>query len=454
LNNPEFRNTADVVVANPPYIKFEAQSAEIQERVQQILGPLGSGKPDIYLAMLKMSLDLLKPGGYGLFVLPEAFLKSSSAKGLRELIGREAWIECLADLTAVRVFENVGVYTILLIFQKKAEKFGQTPSAKIVRCQDRVAQALQDVIDDRVVVSQFYSIHETTQEAFSGGEWSLAPPGINLILRKYAELAELGAECDLRQGMNTGADEVFIVPKKSVPEDGGDLFVPLLTDREMESYTVPRSISRHVFYPYMNDALITESDLRRHHPRTWEFLTDQRERLGRRSAVKNGTIPWWRPERPREPKHLLRPKVVTPHVVISPRFGLDNRGRYAISRAPMVFSGLEGAAEHDHLCFLLGVLNSSACFWHIAQRSHIYDRGYSRLEKATLEGVRVPAFATVDSIVARRLIRLVESRLESAGPKAVECEDSIDDLVADLYGLNASERKIVGMREQNHDLRA
>jgi hypothetical protein len=110
LQNPSFRDFADVVIANPPYIKFEAQPADIQERVLRILGPLGSGRPDIYLAMLRMGLDLLKPGGYGLFVLPEAFLKSNSAGGIRELIGHEAWVVCVADLTAVRIFENVGVY--------------------------------------------------------------------------------------------------------------------------------------------------------------------------------------------------------------------------------------------------------------------------------------------------------------------------------------------------------
>ena len=153
LDNPTFRNVADVVVANPPYIKFEAQSPEIQQRVLEVLGSFGSGRPDIYLAMLKMGLDLLKPGGHGLFVLPEAFLKSNSASGIRELIGAQAWVTCVADLTAVRIFENVGVYTLLLIFQKRADELGPAPTAKILRCQERIAQALQDVIDDRTVES-------------------------------------------------------------------------------------------------------------------------------------------------------------------------------------------------------------------------------------------------------------------------------------------------------------
>jgi len=446
LQHPDFREKADVVVANPPYIKFEAQPPDIQQRVLAVLGEHGSGRPDIYLAMLKVGLDLLKPGGYGLFVLPESFLKTTSAANVRELISREAWIECVADLTAVRIFENVGVYTILLIFQKK-NAFGPPPLAKIVRCQDRVAQALQDVLDERVVTSQFYSIHETTQEAFAEKEWSLAPPTIALMLKKYTDLAQLGHECHVRQGMNTGADDVFILPKRAVPEDGRDLYAPLLTDREMESYTVPRNVSDCVFYPYAGAELIEESELRKH-PKTWAYLSAYREKLEKRSAVKTNAIPWWRPERPREPKHMFQPKIVTPHLVISPRFALDARGRFAISRAPVLFSNIEGAAGQDHLTFLLGILNSSACFWHIAQRSHIYDRGYSRLEGATLKGIRIPAFSSVDRNISRKLVRLVENRIEATGATALEIEDTIDDLVADLYGLTAAERRIVGIRER------
>jgi hypothetical protein len=452
LENPNFREVADVVVANPPYIKFEAQPPEIQHRVLAVLGQSGTGKPDLYLAMLKIGLDLLKPGGYGLFVLPEAFLKSDAGRGIRQVISRGAFVECVVDLTAVRVFENVGVYTILLIFQKKCAAVGPAPLAKIVRCQGRVGQALQDVIDERVVISQFYTIHETTQEAFQENEWSLAPPRVTLMLRKYAELAELGTECELRQGMNTGADDVFIIPRRAVPEDGQSLFVPLLSDREMESYAVPRSVSHHVFYPFADGKIIGESELRKHHLKTWEYLSAHRGELERRHAVAAGMIPWWRPERPREPRHILRPKIVTPHVVISPRFGLDARGRYAISRAPMIFSEIQGAAERDHLCFLLGVLNSSACFWHIAQRSHIYDRGYSRLEISTLRGVRIPVFSSVDGSVTRKIARLVESRIEATGHPALDIENAIDEVIADLYGLNADERRFVGMQEKGNGM--
>jgi hypothetical protein len=37
--------------------------------------------------------------------------------------------------------------------------------------------------------------------------------------------------------------------------------------------------------------------------------------------------------------------------------------------------------------------------------------------------------------------------METTGSIALQIEDTIDDLVADLYGLTAAERRIVGIRE-------
>lgn len=55
----------DVVVANPPYVKVEAQNPEVRKSILQILGETTEGRPDVYLAILKIAVDLLVPGGFG-----------------------------------------------------------------------------------------------------------------------------------------------------------------------------------------------------------------------------------------------------------------------------------------------------------------------------------------------------------------------------------------------------
>jgi hypothetical protein len=219
------------------------------------------------------------------------------------------------------------------------------------------------------------------------------------------------------------------------------MFVPLLSDREMEVFTVPSKVHSYVFYPFRNDELLTENVLRADFSKTWAFLELHRATLEQRSGVRSGTLMWWKPERPRDPKNMFRPKIVTPHVVITPKFGLDLPGQYAVSRSPLIFSKFSKVSDKEHLLYLLGVLNSTACFWHIAQRAHIYQHGYSRLEMARLRGTRIPSFQSVDKGAARRLIRVVEARLHSQGKAAFELED-------DLYNLDANERAMMASGAQ------
>ena len=228
-------------------------------------------------------------------------------------------------------------------------------------------------------------MHESTQDAFGQDEWSLATPAVNIILKKYAEMGQLSGEAQLRQGMNTGADATFIIPEPSLRQFDAELFVPLLSDREMEAFTVPSAVQSFVFYPYVGDVLLTETQLSDRFPRTWEFLQSHRVTLERRSAVRKVLSLGENPNG-HGSQNMLRPKIVTPHLVIAPKFGLDPHGRYGVSRAPIIFSKFTEAGRKDHLIYLLGILNSTACFWHIAHRAYVYEHGYSRLELARLRG--------------------------------------------------------------------
>ena len=274
----------------------------------------------------------------------------------------------------------------------------------------------------------------------------MLPPQSAAIQRKFTEFAELRSFTQLRQGIITGADDIFLVPSRDVAKDEAPIYIPFLADRDMEAYAVPRSYPRSFFYPYLDGRPLEEDVLRTKFPRTWNYLVTHRSRMEARKTVKTKGVAWWRPAWPREPQNLLRPKIITPHLVISPRFALDAVGRLAVSHSPIVFAKSQDV-EQDHLKFILAVLNSSACFWYISQHSHSYQRGYSRLEAKTLGSTRIPNPLRVDPVVLRRLVRLIDERLEAAGVKTFSIESEIDEIVADLYALTAAERRLVGMKD-------
>ena len=258
------RNSLDAVIANPPFVALATQQDAIRERVAEYMSDYASGRIDTYLAFLRMGLEMLKPGGYGCFVLPHSFLLAKSASKMREELSEKAWVHVLADLSAIRVFGKTGSYVILIVFQKKSPTIQDIPSATIIKCQDQVGRALQDALDRRYIEKKSYSVYQVAQDTFMQNEWVVMPPTEEAIKRKFSQLPTISDFLFVRQGFISGADDVLILTKERlrelIPERESNIFIPYLPDWEMHAYTVAAQPSHYFFYPYINGRLIEESE--------------------------------------------------------------------------------------------------------------------------------------------------------------------------------------------------
>lgn len=147
--------------------------------------------------------------------------------------------------------------------------------------------------------------------------------------------------------------------------------------------------------------------------------------------------------RPRSPELIFRPKIVSPHLVLIPRFSLDLDGRYAISRACYIYPK-DIEVEKDLLLYLVAVLNSPICHWYVSTHSHRYRHSYTMLEPKTLKTVPVPNPANVSSSLVERLLSLVKRRLRDSAATSLESE--IDNIVAELYCLTSEDQQAIGIR--------
>jgi len=448
LEHPEFKQTRGAVVANPPFVSLETQSEAMRTRLAEFMADDASGRIDLYLAFLKIGLEMLRPGGYGLFILPHNFLIGKHASGMRKLVSETSWIRCLVDLSAIRVFEETDTYIILLIFQKRLD-VEPAPSATIVKCQELAGKALQDVVEGHLTETKYYSIYKVEQQAFVSSEWITSRPSEEAIRRKLELSPTIDGFLEIRQGLISGRDKVFIV--EEVPKGERKIFAPFLPDREMLPYTVPEKTSRYVFYPFIDRRKIEEAELKEKFPQTWEYLLAHKSELASRPPVRRKQLLWWQPERPRLPQNMIRPKIVSPHLVVMPRFSLDLKGKYAISRAPLLYpkevlvegDTQEAGVESDLLRYFVAVLNSSACYRYIAEQSTRYGSGYVMLEPRTLAKTPVPDPTQVPPIIMRRLLSLVDKRLATKGSDIIGIEKELDEIVSELYGLSPEERRSI-----------
>ncbi|HRK52764.1 MAG TPA: N-6 DNA methylase [Cyclobacteriaceae bacterium] len=449
INNNRYDENIDFFISNPPFVAYKNLTDDDRQNLFSYLGEVGTGKPDLYFAFILMSIKVLRPGGTALLVLPNTFLISESAKPIRNMLFKEGFVKCIVDLSNHNIFPNAGVYPILLIFEKvnlemreRSEVYNSKPFAYVAIIQDSIGKALSDVLNKRIIESASYSIYEVNQEYFDTPEWYLYPPSQYSLIRKLSSLRKLNEFLEVRTGFATGSTEAFIVKKSEIPKGENGIYTPYLSDREMSKFNSPKDVRTYLFYPFVDGVKLTSRNFKAKYPKSFERLSKYRKVLRKRKEVEEGRIEWWEPNRPRDPSFMLVPKIVTPHLVFSPKFSLDLKGSFAISRAP--FLAVREGVNDDMLFYILAVLNSRVCFWYMLSRTAKYQHGYAMLEKKSLVELPIPDPDEIDNkILIIDLISLVKKRIRAQGDAAAELELRIEEQVAKLYNLSEGELKFL-----------
>jgi len=426
------------VMSNPPYVKLDHLPEEDRKIFAQYLGEDHSGRMDAYIPFVRLCLELSQPRGIVCLVLPQTFMTAANASFLRAKISLEFDVRCLVDLSAVPVFESVGAYTILLVLQRRIVIAGlDRPPAQIAQVTESVGAALQACLDGREVKNNLFSVFPAAQSIFLSKTWVLVSPEQIRIDERLSKLPKLSEFMTVAQGFVTGADSVFIRPRDAIPDAEERIYVDYLPDRQIGRYSVPRRTAEVVLFPYEGDSQLSEEEIKTRYPETWAYLCSHRESLEKRRSVTRSGVPWWKPVRSRSPSTLLKPKIVCPHLMLTPRFAINPNGKLAVSHSPFIISKDEGE-EQTLIRFFCAVLNSTICNWYIRTYAPKYGRGYNRLEVTLLNGVPIPDLAAVDSRTLSSITEMVDQVSKRADEKL---DDELDNLICSLYGFTPSERQ-------------
>lgn len=371
-----------------------------------------------------------------MFRFPQSFLSAKNAEGFRKEIAQRYDVRSLVDLSAVNVFDGVGAYSILLVVQRRPAGQGPGQPAVIAQTTDFVGAALQAVLDSRYLDTPYYKVFEVDQKLFISRVWTIISPESMILDRKLKAAPRLGDYLDIFQGFVTGADSVFIRSKIGVPAGEESIYIDYLPDRQIGRFSTPSKVADVVFYPYTGDRLITEEELETKFPITWAYLLENRPKL--ESRKRSPSTPWWKPERPREPARMRSPKIVCPHLMLTPRFAVDAKGRFATSHGPAMVA-IDRGEEGTLLLFFCAILNSIVSSWYLRTYVPTYSKGYSRLEPATLRGLPVPDFKSIEPVKLERFLELARQPV-----KDLNTDDEMDEMVMDFYGLGALERRALG----------
>lgn len=441
----KYNNSIDVIISNPPYIKYNSLEPELRKLLKEFLGSLSYGRTDLYIAFIKIAIKTLKKGGYACFVLPNTFLTTDSCKSIREELNRKCNIECIVDLSDNRqkIFEEAGVYPILLVFKKTNQK----SNAIIAKIQDNTGEAIHHILNRNFVENDNFSVYEVSSSFFNENKWYLLPPSeLNLKL-KLSMNPKISDFFDVRTGFASGNVDVFIIPKKRIPKGEEKLFVPYLKDREMKPYKSSENVEEFFFFPFIGAKKLMREELIEKYPKTYKILKKYEQQLSQRPEVRKGKIEWWMPNRPRSRKFMLVSKILTPHLVFTSKFNLDIEGKFAISRSPFLVPK-DNYNDTELLYYFTGVLNSTVCLWYLVSHAPKYQHGFAMLEPTYIKSLPIPS-PYQESVAKRKLvldiIQLVKKRILSSEDDSIVLEKRIDNCVAELYNLSSAEKSFLNI---------
>ncbi len=374
--------TADVVLMNPPFRSWESMSAAEREWVRNVLPQRRGGRADLSVGFIARAIDSLSAGGSLATLVPAGVLSSEGLAPWRTALLERATPTLLAVLGEHGLFRhalvNVGVIALSKVAYRNEREMltlaWAAPDSGAAAGAMRAIRRTTAQVSGRSSLASERSLWTVTRaEVVTLKERPSWLPGANALgpllddIRASVQ-TRVEALFAVRQGIRTGAKEVFVQPAQVVaklPKDERRWFVPAIVT---ESFHDGQLLNESMVF--MADALWRDEDeVRAAIPKFFEHvLLPARDVLRGRAGI--DTNKWWLLTRARGWMLDGVPRLVSKRFGLVPAFARDDYGRSAVVQAnawvpkPLLMEGIpQGAAFKEHLRGLLvaywWLLNSS-----------------------------------------------------------------------------------------------
>lgn len=464
-NQPIIRETlpeggADIIVGNPPYIQYELLKKRYDVADFSSQFDTAIGRTDSYIMFVEAAIRLLKEGGFGGLVLPNSILRTTAAGPLRDWLTKRADLLEIVDFLEQPVFQAVSAYVCLLLFRKRSNEPSEPSSrevtvAKVYKLSETPATQLASisVSEEPPEGCEVFRINQPKGR----GPWNLRNK-LEVELLDLVKKVSDGTVADviqLRQGIKTGADDVFVI--EASPSTSGhhvvvgkqgtfkiesELLIPVFRIRDLRRWSA--TASALLLYPYdrKRNRLIDWKTLQKNYQGAAEYLEAHKSKLSQRRSL-TGKL-WYELIRDRlqtitsdEPRLIaaeigLRPTICKP---VPPDAAV-------IGNAWLILKD-----DSYDLDVLMAYLNSSVAEWYLRQVSPLLHGGYILLRQNNISRLPVPRFLKdKEAFIHGELKRLSQQLYELAAKMKSQIhphlrmeirktEDQIDSLIMDALGL-------------------
>jgi type I restriction-modification system DNA methylase subunit len=461
----------DVIIGNPPYVRIQTlPKDQVGFFSKNYVSP--TGNYDIYTLFVERGLYLLKPGGILGFILPHKFFQAAYGQGLRKLIAEKNALMEVVNFRDNQIFEQASTYTCLLFLQKGKDRTFKY--SEVVRLEDpenqlQTIREHEEYQDDRMRIGKIPKKQVTEAPwSFSFGEEASLIEKIKATGLPLEQVTER-----IFQGLKTSADKIYILDviqrkTKSIKvhsphldrdiELDPELLKPLIKGGQMRRYLIEET-KKVIFFPYKDGNLIPKRELQELHPRSWEYLLENKKYLeDREGGIMKGEN-WFGYGRNQALDVVHFAKIITPDFGSSASYCYDADGAYYFTGGA---AGGYGILPKNNIDFkyLLALLNSRLLDYFHHRGSTRFRGGYFSYEsrfirnlpiyiidvnKPKEKGLHGDLVKLVDVMIGlrKREQKAEGHELEQLKRQIEKTDCEIDDRVYDLYGITEKEKELI-----------
>lgn len=443
------REFADIIIANPPYVRTQILGAE---RARELARDFNlTGRIDLYYPFFMAMTNALKVGGIIGVITSNRYICTKSGSDIRKYLLDNYNIIEIIDLGDTKMFD-AAVLPAIFIGIKKSNNTNssvQTKYSSIYQLQDsnnnnpiRCDNVFDVLRSDK---SGLYQVENICYEYKTGllktphnktDVWQLNSEDniawINTIDSNTS--FRIKDRFKVRVGIKSCADNVFISRKweQMGIKIESELLRPMLSQENIDTWTIDRNAIINVLYPHYSECGKRKVYNISEFPNAKRYLETNEKQLKERSYLLKANRNWYEYWVPQNPALWELPKIVFPDISVKPRFCFDNSG--AVVNGNCYWICAQTTDEESLLLLIEGVCNSSVMTkYHDSRFTNKLYSGRRRYLSQYIEEYPIP---DPNSDCSKKIILFV-SRINKTSDEREKrtLASEVDKLVEKAFGL-------------------
>ncbi|MBT9167615.1 MAG: Type IIS restriction enzyme Eco57I [Syntrophomonadaceae bacterium] len=468
----------DFIVGNPPYVEVKNYNVDLPYMHKYIRGKYSSsqnGKIDLAVPFIERGISLLNPSGRLGFIVQKRFFKTDYGANIRKLITDDMLVSSIIDFEATNIFKDRITYVALLILDKS-----EPDNFYYKKFSDQVATLAASVRNTEIPEISDDPYLCIDSAAISENPWSFDDPDLLKIRTKLLDFGKLGDFVNVKVGVQVLWDKAYHIRPISVKNGkltGSshseekfklelDACRPLICNENFYPYR-PDNGDIYIIFPYdVQAGVVTEiefSKFKERFPLAAEYLRRNKRKIKANVETFTSSERWHLFTRVQN-HGATYPKVLTPMTALDTYATVSFSEEIYCDNANVYFMEIENKSANN-LYALSAIINSTLFSVLARSIANPQSNGYYKFNKQFLEPIPFPAEnfnsglnGTInDMALTAKAIKRAQEKYLAASPRqqrtfATQLKKywiRLDELVYDLYGLEATDKKFFRNRGRN-----